>query len=172
VEKLIATVGDVATYLDDGTITPSGSPLSENTTGRRRYRELERMSNKEFKDIFSNIGKDNTGRPSYFTRTSTDTGSDVFMFDKYADTDTVYELNYYRHITQLSEAAPRNWWTNNAQEALLYTCLSKAGPYLGDDPRIQLWEQIKQEAVRNVRRKDIRERISGQNTEHISINVF
>lgn len=143
VEQLIATVGDVATYLDGGTISPSGAMPTRNTTGSYRYPMLDRFPNEWENKFADNVRQLNdTGRPEYYERR----GGYLF-FDKTADKDYAYDMRYYRRLTPLSPSAPTNYFSTEMPEAFLYACLVKAIPMLGGDPRGTEWRNVFNEAI-------------------------
>lgn len=165
-ELLIATVGDVSTYLDNGSVTPNGALPSFNSTGKTRYDPLGRDNNRKFVRQNSNIGITGTGRPLAFTRVG-----DRFVFEKYTDKNYVYELNYYRRLSKLSESNQTNWWTLQAEKALLYSALLAAVPFLGDDPRAKVWEKAREKALEGVKLNAVREMKSGTPEPIGSINI-
>jgi hypothetical protein len=68
-----------------------------------------------------------TGTPSRVARVADDLVFDVL-------TDVIYtrDWSYYRRLPALVAAAPNNtnWWSENAEEALLMSCLNKASLYV------------------------------------------
>ena len=68
-----------------------------------------------------------TGVPAVVTRVADDLVFDVL-------TDAVYtrDWSYYRRLTVLVATAPNNtnWWSENAEEAFLMSCLNKASLYV------------------------------------------
>jgi len=169
-EKLIATVGDVATYTDSGSVTPSGALPDDNTTGTVRYSPLERYNERKHKFNISSILKTSTGLPVILSDSD-----GYFIFNIYADKDYVYELNYYRKQPALSDSVQTNWWTDNAEEALLFASLFKAIPFLGNDPRSGVWIEGFKNELENLRSQNKKEQISGQsqsNDLNFGRNVF
>lgn len=158
-ELLIATVGDVATYLDGGTITPTGALPELNTTGTYRYPKMDRFPNEwnsDFEDFIRDI--DQSGRPEYYERKG-----DYIHFDKYADKDYVYDMRYYRRLPTLSDSNRTNYWSTKMEEALLYACLVKAVPiYFWDDPRGKVWGNVFSELIGLKARNVSKEASSGR----------
>lgn len=166
-QQLIASLGDVATYLDGGAITPAGALPAENTTGTTRYEPVERLGNDIHGDLYRSVSKGYTGRPVSCKRVG-----DYLYFDRYADKDYVYEWTYYRRLAALSEAAPTNWWSLNAEKALLYSTLVEATGYLQDEPNEEKWEARMKQAIEKLRSNKHREQGSGNARAQRSINVF
>lgn len=118
-EQLIATVGDVATYLDDGSITPSGAMPIHNSTGTIKKELIEMVSAAKYASTHT------SGEPTAFEIV----GNKIY-FDMVADKNYAYEMMYYHRLTELSDASPENDWILNMPELLLYACLTKASPFL------------------------------------------
>ncbi len=53
-----------------------------------------------------------------------------------------FDLVYYARIPALSDSNPTNWLLDRHPDAYLYGTLVHAGPYLGQDPRLEVWAQI------------------------------
>jgi len=135
--------------------------------GTSRYPIYDRKSNLGFIDaIVSHKGDTtNTGRPLVITQMGSD-----FIFDRYTDKVYPYEWAYYRNLPALSAESDTNWWTTNAEEALIYSSLvfaipllppviGKAGAFM--DPRAQVWKSLFEEQIDILRNDDARERLSG-----------
>jgi len=165
-QQLIATVGDVATYLDGGSITPAGSLPQENTTGTVRYKQARKLDSQDFVNEVGLIGTDNQGRPLKMAWMD-----DFFYFDKYADQNWVYELRYYRRLAGLSDTSQTNWWTNNADKALLYAVLAEAGDFLEDEPMKKKWESRRDREIYQLEARFRDEAATGSERPG-SINVF
>lgn len=165
--QLIATVGDVSTYLDNGSVTPTGALPSENTTGTIRHNAVDRYDNKKHADISKVISKDSKSRPSVLARRG-----NKFVFDRYADVDYAYDIVYYAREAKLSEATQTNYFTDKAEKALLYAAIMEAAPYLGDDPRVKTWEASRAESLENLISTVKREMSSGQRQAWGPKNIF
>ena len=166
-EQLIATVGDVSTYLDNGSITPSGALPTRNTTGKYKYPVLDRFNNKHMTDSYGySIDTSSKNRPLVYERS----GNSI-NFNTYADRNYVYELRYYRKLPALSVSASTNFWTDNQPKLLLYACLVESIAYLGDDPRTNLWINLLEKAYKGAKTKYKLEQISGQRERWQGINV-
>jgi hypothetical protein len=113
-----------------------------------------------------------TARVLYTERPSvTETGiprkvarvADDFVFDVLTDAVYTRDWSYYRRLPVLVAAAPSNtnWWSENAEEALLMSCLNKASLYVtgiseGDKKK---WKEAALET-----REALRLRFAGEET--------
>ena len=104
------------------------------------------MSAQRFYSKFRDQATTNTGRPVAFTRVG-----DTFYLDQYADQDYTYEIAYFRHLTALSADTDSNFWTTNADQALIVAAVNQAIPYykaslpdkrFRDDPRFRTWQNL------------------------------
>ena len=70
--------------------------------------------------------------------------------------DAVYTLEYtYRQrIPSLSASNTTNWLLTKWPNAYLYATLCASAPYLGQDARVQVWEQQYQNAIQNINSVD------------------
>ncbi len=166
-ELLMATVGDVATWLDNGSISPSGALPVNNTTGTTRYYPLQRYSNKEFPTKYQSIDIKITNLPQAYERKDSS-----FVLNVYTDKDYVYNMRYYRRLSTLSNTTPTNGWLDNADELLLYASLCKSKEWLGDDKRMMLWVDSRDKLFRTFATRMQRESMSGQRGQYGSPNVF
>ena len=53
-----------------------------------------------------------------------------------------YVLDYYKAFTSLSADADTNWALSNIPGVYLYASLLESAPFLGDDPKLQLWSSM------------------------------
>lgn len=166
-QQLLATVGDVSTWLDSGAISPSGALPVENTTGIIKYPYVDRLENKEFNYWHNNILKSSASRPQSLTRKN-----DTFLFNIYADADYVYVMRYYKRLSVLSESINNNWFSSNADELLLYSSLVKAAGWLGNDSRIKLWVESRDSLLKELKFRLQKEKRGGQLDVYISPNIF
>src|SRR5215469_16372972 len=60
-------------------------------------------------------------------------------------------LDYFTGLTGLSEAVPTNWLLDQYPSAYLWGTLALAAPYIGDDPRIQLWMAAREESFEDIK---------------------
>jgi hypothetical protein len=65
-------------------------------------------------------------------------------------------LDYLSGIPPLSSTAPTNWLLSEYPSAYLWGTLSYAAPYIGDDPRLQLWLSAREAAIERIRLADRR----------------
>lgn len=182
-ELLIATVGDVATYLDSGSVTPSGALPLKNTTcmlveglntipvpsdyielrylglidGNIRHPAMERYGSQKTHEIGYTLAATTKRRPHVYDREG-----DGFILESYADKDYVINMEYFRHLPTLSDTERTNWWSLNAEQALLYATLVEAIPYLGDDPRGGAWFNKLIEEMEKLEKEINREKLSGK----------
>lgn len=81
-----------------------------------------------------------------------------FIFGPYPDSGYTLKGTYYAKPTALSTSNETNWVVTNAPDLVLFGALVESAPYLGDDPRITLWEAKFQQTVDRVKRQEKRER--------------
>jgi hypothetical protein len=72
------------------------------------------------------------------------------------DTPDPINLTYLSGITGLSDAATTNWLLTQYPSAYLWGTLSFAAPYIGDDPRMQMWLAGREAAFERIRLADRR----------------
>jgi hypothetical protein len=65
-------------------------------------------------------------------------------------------IDYLSGIPPLSLAAPTNWLLTEYPSVYLWGTLSYAAPYIGDDPRLQLWLGARESAIERIRLADRR----------------
>jgi serine/threonine protein kinase len=53
-----------------------------------------------------------------------------------------YAIDYYQAFASLSADADTNWVLANTPGIYLYAALVEAAPFLGDDPKLQLWSSM------------------------------
>lgn len=51
-------------------------------------------------------------------------------------------IQYYKRIVALSDSATSNWLLASAPDIYLYASLMEAAPYLHEDERVPVWEQM------------------------------
>lgn len=81
-----------------------------------------------------------TGKPSHFT-----IGAEI-EFDIAPDQSYSGEILFYKEFTPLSDAATSNALLTRAPDAYLYAALVASAPFLMNDERIQIWNQLYQQA--------------------------
>jgi hypothetical protein len=75
---------------------------------------------------------DDTGLPVMIARVG-----DNLIFDVKTNIDYTRDWAYYRRLTTLTATHPANtnWWSQNAEEAFLMSCLNKASLYVPGIPK-------------------------------------
>lgn len=68
--------------------------------------------------------------------------------------DYSFEVLYYERVQPLSTANQTNWFTEYAPQALLYGCLLQAMPFLKNDSRVALWQQMYAQYVGTLKSED------------------
>ena len=71
------------------------------------------------------------------------------------------EMVYYQRITPLGADNPSNWFLTHAPDVLLYGSLLEAAAFLADDPRMNVWKPLYENAITDLIRQDKRDRHSG-----------
>jgi hypothetical protein len=111
--------------------------------------------------VFIGTGVNGDTRQPLYTRSydylrsywpdATQTGQPVFYADydynhwlvaPTADIEYPVEILYYQLPALLDEEAQTNWLTENAPEVLLYGTLLEATPFLKNDERIPVWQNM------------------------------
>lgn len=83
------------------------------------------------------------------------------------DSDYSYTLIYQARIPPLGQmdqegnTVTENWLTQNAPDLLLYACLLEAAPFIGDDPRMGVWQAQFDRAALSMRKMDWRAKTGG-----------
>ena len=124
--------------------------------------------------MFIGTGATNNSRKALFTRSydylrsywpdATQTGEPVFYSDydynhwlvaPTPDADYPVEILYYQLPALLTEEAQTNWLTENAPEILLYATLLEATPFLKNDERIPVWQNMYDRAAGMLNGEDL-----------------
>jgi hypothetical protein len=71
------------------------------------------------------------------------------------DEDYSFEVLYYERIQPLDSSNQTNWFTIYAPQALLYGTLLQAMPFLKNDSRIPLWQQMYRQVMDTLKTEDI-----------------
>jgi hypothetical protein len=71
------------------------------------------------------------------------------------DDDYAFEVSYYERVQPLDSSNQTNWFTEYAPQALLYGCLLQAMPFLKNDSRVPLWQQLYVSAVNSLKTEDV-----------------
>lgn len=69
--------------------------------------------------------------------------------------DYSFEVLYYERIQPLDSSNQTNWFTIYAPQALLYGTLLQAMPFLKNDSRIPLWQQMYRQVMDTLKSEDI-----------------
>lgn len=127
-----------------------------------RYPVEYRIDIKELISLNTDLTESDT--PSMIARVG-----DSLIFDVLSDVDYTLDWCYYRRLPTLVASAVgsppgnSNWWSVNAEEAFLMTCLVKAGRYVSgitaEDKK--KWKDASDDAIEQVRLKDNQESYSG-----------
>ncbi len=88
------------------------------------------------------------------------TEGDNFIFGPYPGDYTVKGV-YYGRLTALSTSNETNWFTTNAPDLLLYGSLIEAEPFLRNDKRMPVWQELYDRAFFAVQNEEKRQRSSG-----------
>jgi len=124
--------------------------------------------------VFIGTGTDNNSRSALYTRSydylrsywpdATQTGEPLFYSDydynhwlvaPTPDEDYPIEILYYQLPPLLTEEAQTNWLTENAPEILLYATLLEATPFLKNDERIPVWQNMYDRAAGMLNGEDL-----------------
>jgi hypothetical protein len=65
-------------------------------------------------------------------------------------------IDYLSGLTGLSEVAPTNWLLAHYPSLYLFGTLTMAAPYIGDDPRLQIWLAAREAGFDRIRLADRR----------------
>lgn len=108
------------------------------------------------------IRVESTGKPEFFSIHT--------QIEFNIDPDESYsgEIVYYKALTALDGSNTSNDLLTRAPDAYLYAALSAAEPFLMNDPRVQLWEALYQNAVDGLTKSDRRSRRSGPQISRVA----
>ena len=91
-------------------------------------------------DEMNRLRRETTGKPKYFCI------HEELEVDVTPDTTYSAEMIYYGAFSGLSDAVTSNTLLTKAPDVYLYASLAAAAPFLVDDERIALWEQLYRDA--------------------------
>ena len=113
-------------------------------------------------DLFFRNGQTTlSGRSHYFTMLGTE-----FQFAPTQDTDYTIQILYYAQPTFISSTISSNLFLAYYPDALLYSTLAEAEPYLMNDPRVTTWSALYDRAIANIKTSDL-----GQTYAYTTLNV-
>lgn len=113
------------------------------------YVKLERTS---VDDAFARYPRGFSGAPKVYVQPSATTLS------FYPSADGAYDFNvaYYKREAAMSGSTDAPWVVLNYPEMILYASLTEAQPFIMNDPRIAVWEQMYQQAKTAVMEQETR----------------
>ncbi len=115
---------------------------------------LKRMSPEQLYENYPT--RSSSGKPIFIAREA-----ENFIFGPYPDSTYAIAGIYYKQLDLLSASNTTNWFTTNAPEVLLYGALMEAQPFLMNDKRIPVWQQLFNEAIDTISGQEKREKYSG-----------
>ena len=92
---------------------------------------------------------------------ATTPGTEVFRFAPPPQSSTTATIEYYSTITFFASDGATNWILTDHPQLYLYGSLLQASAYIGDDPRIPLWQAAYSEALMAVKKEGNRARWGG-----------
>ena len=111
--------------------------------------------------FFKNSQTTLSGLPYYFTMLGSE-----FQFAPIFDSTMTVQILYYAQPTFISTTTASNLFLANYPDALLYSTLAEAEPYLMNDGRIQTWSALYDRAIANIKTSDL-----GQTYPYTSLSV-
>jgi len=106
-------------------------------------RKLEYLNN-----YWPNVSS--TSQPLYYA----DYDYDHWFFAPTPDQAYSFEALCYTRLQPLASDNQTNWLTQNAPNAMLFGVLKQTATFLKDDTRLQVWEQLFQEAMAALKTED------------------
>ena len=106
-------------------------------------RKLEYLNN-----YWPNVSS--TAQPLYYA----DYDYDHWFFAPTPDQAYSFEALCYTRLQPLASDNQTNWLTQNAPNAMLFGVLKQTATFLKDDTRLQVWEQLFQEAMAALKTED------------------
>lgn len=108
-----------------------------------------------------NAYPDPTGDVGYARLFAYDYANSQLLFRPTPDSNYSYEWYYRAYSAALSADADTNWWTDNADEVLMFAALEEANLFIRNLDKAAVWKKKKEEALSDVMMVDIQERFSG-----------
>lgn len=91
-----------------------------------------------------------TGVPKFYS----DYGYSNILIAPTPDADYPFEWAYLELPQPLSPTVQTNWLTNYAPDALLYATLLEAMPYLKNDTRLPIWQNLYDRSLASLKHQD------------------
>lgn len=148
VATLVPVTGTRAVALPSGYLESQALTLNSNPKKSLQFLSIPTFT--------ANYISSTNGSPEAFTVV----GTNLWLGPTPEDATTL-ELVYYAAVAALSTTATTNWLLTNYPSVYLYGALLEAAPYLGEDPRTDVWGQMFDRAVGKVQSSDERARWSG-----------
>lgn len=104
--------------------------------------------------------EDLTDQPKFYA----DYGYENWLIAPSADFAYPFEVNYWQLPPLLDSSNQTNWTTDFAPNALLHGSLLQATPFLKNDERVPIWQQIYDRDVAILEQQDVRRIIDRQVT--------
>jgi hypothetical protein len=101
-----------------------------------------------------------TGTPQFYA----DYNYDYWLIAPTPDAVYHFEVMYYEQPPFLDTTNQTNWLTDYLPQALLYRTLLEASPFLKDDSRMGVWQNLYQEAVASANTEDIKKMVDRSST--------
>jgi hypothetical protein len=141
-----------ATVAAEYVALPTGFLEMRNFQLNTNPKQVLRFVTPEYIDTF--WAGSTTGKPKVYTFI----GGEIQLAPS-PDSSYTAEMDYYEKLDIATDAT--NWVLTNAPSVYLYGSLLAAEPFLKNDKRIPVWEQLYEKAVMDLEMADSRERHSG-----------
>lgn len=83
------------------------------------------------------------------------------IFGPYPDSDYTVKGMYFKRLASLSASNTTNFFTDDGADALFYSALAEAEPFLKNDQRVPLWEAKAVRAIAEINKEYKRGRFHG-----------
>lgn len=99
-------------------------------------RQLDLLSQAKMMEM-RELNNDTAGQPAFYSHSAS-------QLELYPTPDAAYDatLIYVSRVTALSDAAPSNWLLSEAPDVYLYGSLLHSAPYLQEDARLAVWQNL------------------------------
>ena len=149
VAQATTTGGDATVGIPSDFLEMRDIHISANPNGQLSYEPPN--------SFFRRFSATESGKPTRYTVLSAE-----MQLSPIPDTAYTLQMLYYAKPPLLSSTVPTNVWTLNAMDALLYSALAEAEPYLMNDARIQVWASLYDRAITSISVADQAGEYSGQ----------